>query len=141
MQACLLLHGWPEPMLLDCGATSLVAMKRSGVDPNEIGVVALSHLHGDHSGGLPFLILDGQFTRRTRPLLIAGPPGVQARVGAAMEVFFPGSTKVTRRFETRFEELVPGSAKPTRSRERSATTSTTVLSKRTPKRWAQSESS
>lgn len=107
MQACLLLHGGPEPMLLDCGATALVAMKRAGVDPNEIGTVALSHLHGDHFGGLPFMILDGQFTRRTRPLLIAGPPGTQARVEAAMEVFFLGSTRVTRRFETRFEELMP----------------------------------
>ena len=28
----------------------------------------VSHLHGDHFGGLPFLILDGQFTRRARPL-------------------------------------------------------------------------
>jgi ribonuclease BN (tRNA processing enzyme) len=51
--------------------------------------VILSHLHGDHFGGVPFLILDGQFTRRTRPLVVAGPPGVEARVREAMEVFFP----------------------------------------------------
>jgi ribonuclease BN (tRNA processing enzyme) len=72
----------------------------------------LSHLHGDHFGGLPFMVLDGQFSRRTRPLQIAGPPGVRARVEAAMEAFFPGSTGVARRFETRFAELVPRTPSP-----------------------------
>ena len=84
-------------MLIDCGASSLIAMKRAGVDPSAVGWVLLTHLHGDHFGGLPFLVLDGQFSRRTRPLVIAGPPGVRSRVEAAMEVFFPGSTTVERR--------------------------------------------
>jgi ribonuclease BN (tRNA processing enzyme) len=107
-QACLMLSGAGEPLLIDCGASSLVALKRAGIDPGEIGAVALSHLHGDHFGGLPFLILDGQFRRRTRPLVVAGPPGVRPRVESAMEVFFPGSTRVARRFETAFVELAPG---------------------------------
>ena len=80
-------------------------MKRAGVDPGGVGWVCLSHLHGDHFGGVPFLVLDGQFSRRTRPLVIAGPPGVQARVEAAMEVLFPGSTRIQRRFATEFVEL------------------------------------
>jgi ribonuclease BN (tRNA processing enzyme) len=104
-QTCLLLSGGSEPLLVDCGASSLVAMKRAGVDPGGIGCIALTHLHGDHFGGLPFLILDGQFSRRTRPLAVAGPPGVQARVEAAMEVFFPGSSAAARRFDTAFLEL------------------------------------
>jgi ribonuclease BN (tRNA processing enzyme) len=67
----------------------------------------VSHLHGDHFGGLPFLVLDGQFSRRERPLVVAGPPGLTARVEAAMEVFFPGSTGVPRRFALEFVELLP----------------------------------
>jgi len=105
-QTCLMLSGAGAPLLVDCGATSLVAMKRASIDPGAVGAVALSHLHGDHFGGLPFLILDGQFSRRTRSLLIAGPPGVKARVEAAMEAFFPGSTTVARRFATEFVELI-----------------------------------
>ena len=97
-------------MLLDCGASSLIAMKRAGLDPGAVGAVVLSHLHGDHFGGVPFLILDGQFNRRTRPLLVAGPPGARARVEAAMEVLFPGSTGVTRRFAVEFVELAPRTA-------------------------------
>src|SRR5207253_3390026 len=85
--------------------SSLIAMRRFGVEPQAIDTVILSHLHGDHFGGVPFLILDGQFKRRTRPLIVAGPPGVEARVRAAMEVFFPCSTGVGREFDTRAVEL------------------------------------
>lgn len=97
-----------EPVLLDCGATSLVALKRLGLDPGEISAVFVTHLHGDHFGGLPFLVLDGQFRRRTLPLVVAGPVGLAGRLDAAMEVLFPGSTAVQRRFPVRTMELEPG---------------------------------
>jgi ribonuclease BN (tRNA processing enzyme) len=108
-QACLLLEGGSEPVLLDCGATSLVAMKAAGVDPASVGTVLISHLHGDHFGGLPFMVLDGQFSRRERPLVVAGPPGTRGRIEAAMEALFPGSSTVTRRFDVGYLELTPGS--------------------------------
>ena len=104
-QTCIHLESGASHLLLDCGASSLIAMRRFGVDPQAIDTVILSHLHGDHFGGVPFLILDGQFKRRTRPLVVAGPPGVEAPVREAMEVFFPGSTRVERKFDTRFVEL------------------------------------
>src|SRR5919106_5855244 len=104
-QACFMLHGTDGHVLIDCGASSLIAMKRTGIDPSEVGWVLVSHLHVDHCGGVPFLILDGQFSRRTRPLVVAGPPGLKGRMDAAMEVCFPGSTQVTRRFTTDLIEL------------------------------------
>jgi len=104
-QTCIHVESGASQLLLDCGASSLIAMRRFGVDPQAVDTVILSHLHGDHFGGVPFLILDGQFKRRTRPLLVAGPPGVEKRVREAMEVFFPGSTRIVRKFETRFVEL------------------------------------
>ncbi|HEY2577338.1 MAG TPA: MBL fold metallo-hydrolase [Streptosporangiaceae bacterium] len=114
LQACIHLRpgGQRDAALLDCGATSLAALKRQGLDPNEIATVVVSHLHGDHFGGLPFLILDGQFHGRTRPLQVAGPPGIAARLRQAMEVMFPGSTGVTRRFEVTTAELHPGTTTP-----------------------------
>jgi ribonuclease BN (tRNA processing enzyme) len=104
-QTCIHVESGASQLLLDCGASSLIAMRRFGVDPQAIDTVILSHLHGDHFGGVPFLVLDGQFKRRTRSLLVAGPPGVEKRVREAMEVFFPGSTRIERKFETRFVEL------------------------------------
>jgi len=103
-QTCMLVQAAGGAFLVDCGATSLVAMRRFGVDPQGVDAVLLTHLHGDHFGGLPFLILDAQFKRRTRELTVVGPPGVESRVGAAMEVLFPGSSGVERRFATRFVE-------------------------------------
>ncbi len=104
-QTCIHLEVGASQVLVDCGTSSLIAMRRFGVDPQAIDAVILSHLHGDHFGGMPFLVLDGQFKRRTRPLLVAGPPGVAERVREAMEVLFPGSTRIERKFETRFVEL------------------------------------
>ncbi len=98
-------------LLVDCGATSLVALRQQGLDPAEVDGVVVSHLHGDHFGGIPFLILHCQFAGRVRPLTIAGPVGVRERVVAAMEALFPGSAAVERRFETRFVEI-PGDLSP-----------------------------
>lgn len=104
-QACIQLQTGETNALLDCGASSVIAMKRHGVDPATVDAVIVSHLHGDHFGGLPFLILDGQFSKRTRPLTIAGPPGIEERTRQAQEVFFPGSSKVQQRFDVTFLEL------------------------------------
>ena len=104
-QTCLHLEGPDGNLLIDCGASSLIAMKRGGLSPGDIGWVLVTHLHGDHFAGLPFLVLDGQFSGRTRPLVVAGPPGIRARVEAAMEVLFPGSARVARRFALEFLEL------------------------------------
>jgi ribonuclease BN (tRNA processing enzyme) len=104
-QMCIAVQHREFMALIDCGASSLVAMKKLRLDPGLVDVVLLTHLHGDHFGGLPFLLLDAQFSRRTRPLVIAGPPGVEGRIRQAMEVFFPGSTQTTQRFDLAFVEF------------------------------------
>lgn len=106
-QTCFHLTGARDTVLIDCGASSLTALKACQIEPNEIDTVLLSHLHGDHFGGIPFLILDGQFRRRKRPLTIAGPPGTRARTEALMDLVFPGSTRASRRFAVEFVELEP----------------------------------
>lgn len=90
-QTSFFLTGGEEPVLVDCGATTLVALKRLGIDPASIGVVALTHLHGDHFGGLPWLVLDGKFTGRSKPLTIAGPEKTEERFRQAFEVLYPGA--------------------------------------------------
>jgi ribonuclease BN (tRNA processing enzyme) len=104
-QTCILVEAGASRVLLDCGASSLIALKRLGIEPLDLDAVLLTHLHGDHFGGLPFLILDAQFRRRIRPLVVAGPPTVERRVRDAMDVFFPGSSQVARRFPVSYVEL------------------------------------
>ncbi len=105
-QTCIYVQSGPDHFLIDCGASSLIAMRQFGVAPNSINTILLTHLHGDHFGGLPFFILDAQLlSRRKKPLFIAGPPGVENRVYQAMEIFFPGSATMSLRFPLKFVEL------------------------------------
>jgi len=106
-QACISVRAGGSHLLLDCGASSLIAMRRLELAPASVDAVLVSHLYGDHFGGLPFLILDAQFGHRQRPLLVAGPPGTRDRVLQAMEVLFPGSSRTEREFELSFIELIP----------------------------------
>jgi ribonuclease BN (tRNA processing enzyme) len=105
LQTCIRLSAAGQTLLVDCGASSLVGLKAQRIDPSTIDVVVVTHLHGDHFGGLPFLVLDGQFSRRSTPLVVAGPPGIRARLAEAMEVLFPGSSRVERRFPLEVVEL------------------------------------
>lgn len=67
--------------LLDCGPSTLPAMKRAGVDPRRLDAIIVSHLHGDHFGGVPFFFLEYLYLKpRSFPLIIAGPPGTEERV-------------------------------------------------------------
>src|SRR5206468_11610102 len=104
-QTCVLVETGPRRAVHGRGAMSKLAMKREGVEPLTLDAVLLTRLHGDHFGGLPFLILDAQFRRRTQPLVIAGPTGVEYRVLDAMEMMFPGSSRTGRRFEVQYLEL------------------------------------
>lgn len=104
-QTCILVTSPATRFLLDCGASSLIAMKKQGIPPATIETILVTHLHGDHFAGIPFFIIDAQFSKRAAPLLIAGPPGVQARVRDAMEILFPRSSETVQRFPITFVEL------------------------------------
>lgn len=99
----------PTHLLIDCGASSLVAMKRFGVETSAVDTILVSHLHGDHFGGLPFFIMESQHVSgREKPLILAGPPGLEDRVYEAMEVFYPGSSGAPLSFALTFLELEEG---------------------------------
>ena len=66
---------------------------------------------GDHFGGLPFLLLQAEFVaRRTKPLEIAGPPGLKSRLDDLCEAMFPGMTRNKWRFPLVLKEVTPGEA-------------------------------
>jgi ribonuclease BN (tRNA processing enzyme) len=94
--------------LLDCGPTALLAMKRMQLDPDRLDAVLISHFHGDHIGGIPFLELElGIMRGRKRPLTVAGPPGIAARVQQIREALYPSLT-ANQRIEMSFVEWVSG---------------------------------
>jgi len=104
-QACVLVEMNGSHLLLDCGASSLISMRRYGVSTEQIDAILISHLHGDHFGGIPFFILEAQLiSRRTKPLILAGPPGLQDRTRTLMEVMYPGMASVERKFPVEYIE-------------------------------------
>ena len=104
---CFHVTGGYANFLIDCGASSLPALKRLGIARDDIDLILITHFHGDHFAGLPFLLLDAQFTRRTRPLVIAGPEGIQMRLTQAMEALFENSSKTRQRFDLSVVALKP----------------------------------
>jgi ribonuclease BN (tRNA processing enzyme) len=91
--------------LIDCGASTLIGMRRLGFEPNDIGTVFVSHLHGDHFGGLPWLLVDAIYvSKRTHPLTVAGPKGIEKRFVTLAEALYPNITTSKREFDLRFLE-------------------------------------
>ncbi len=111
LHTCFLLQsgtgaGALPPTLLDCGATSLAAMKGRAIEPATIRTILVTHLHGDHFGGLPFLLADAHYrARRTEPLTLAGPPGLAERLRQAREALYPSSSTRRLAFELEIVEL------------------------------------
>jgi ribonuclease BN (tRNA processing enzyme) len=104
---CIHVTSGERRFLLDCGASSLVALKKAGIDRGAIDAILLTHFHADHFGGIPFFILDQQLNvKRTRPLLIAGPPGLRDWYARAMALAFPGER--TLPFELTLHEVEIG---------------------------------
>jgi ribonuclease BN (tRNA processing enzyme) len=104
---CFHVTGAHVNFLIDCGASSLPALKRLGIARDAIDLILITHFHGDHFGGLPFLLLDAQFTRRARPLVIAGPEGIEAKLANLMEALFEHSSKTKQRFDLSVIALEP----------------------------------
>jgi ribonuclease BN (tRNA processing enzyme) len=106
LQTCYHVETKSTRFLIDCGATALIGMSKLALDPNAVETIFITHLHGDHYAGLVWWLVHAQHvSKRTAPLTVAGPPGLEARFVTAAEALFPGSTAIERRYALRFVEL------------------------------------
>ena len=106
---CFHLVGREINALIDCGATSLVALNKLAIGRNDIDTIFITHFHADHIAGLPFFILEANYVlKRDRPLTIAGPPGLKARYAELLELAFPGSRAMELRFPLTLREFEIG---------------------------------
>ena len=86
LQTCFHVETARGAFLIDCGATVMIGINRQKIDPNTIGTIYISHLHGDHFAGLVWFLMHAYYvSRRTEPLTIAGPVGIEERYVAATE--------------------------------------------------------
>ena len=92
--------------LIDCGATTLAFMRHLEVDVAGIDAILLSHLHGDHFGGVPIILMDACYNaRRNKPLTLAGPQGARLRITDTLGCLYPGApAKVDERVPLEYVE-------------------------------------
>ena len=102
--------------LFDAPPSALYGLKHSGADLDALDVILISHFHGDHFFGLPFLLLEyayaqagpGRTSRRTRELTIVGPPGVEEKSESLLALGYPNMAAKHLGFERRYVEIEPG---------------------------------
>src|SRR5882724_6485131 len=97
-------------VLLEAGPGLLAALKKNDVATDSFDLLLISHLHGDHYGGLPFLILEYMWeTKRKRMLTIAGPRQLEERTWRLMRTMFPHFELDQIKHKLKFVVLEPGS--------------------------------
>ena len=103
--SAILVRNAQHTLLLDCGPTTLLGLKDLGVDPCEIDAIAISHFHGDHAAGVPFMLIEYLYeNRREKPLEIFGPPGIRERIEALTQAFGYQS-ELERAYELDYHEF------------------------------------
>jgi ribonuclease BN (tRNA processing enzyme) len=108
-QSAIHVRGERGSALLDCGLTTNTGMAELGLECDEIDAILVSHFHGDHFGGIPLLLLGALYEdQRTRPLTIAGPPDIEARVRALAAAMGHDIEEREWTFPLHFQELLPG---------------------------------
>jgi len=107
-QAAYLIEGSESSLLLDCGSTILAALNRDHLSTDSIDTIFISHLHGDHFAGLPFLFLHCIVEQRSKPLTIIGPPGIESRVMQLYRAMYADTAAEPMPYPLQFVEAQPG---------------------------------
>lgn len=106
--SCYLLETSQGRLMLDCGANSPLALKRAGIAISSLDAIVISHCHGDHYGGLPFLFIERMFVERgPKPIEIIGPPGIARRTAELSEALYPSILNAPKNFDITYRELEP----------------------------------
>jgi ribonuclease BN (tRNA processing enzyme) len=102
---CYLVNSENINFLVDCGGSALITMKKNGKSSNDIDAIFITHFHGDHIGGIPYILCEAKnLVKRKKPLKIIGPKGIKQRVEKITELFYSGTID-NLPFELSFEEI------------------------------------
>jgi len=92
--------------LFDAPPTLLPHLNRLGKDPRDIDVIFISHFHGDHYFGLPFILLEfAECEPRENDLTVVGPPGIAKRVKSMTDLAFSNVFRKDRGYHLDFIEV------------------------------------
>ena len=81
-------------IVVDCPPTALASLRKAGISPADIDTILITHVHGDHVFGFPFLLLERKYIsdrESLKPLTVAGSSGVKERLTHLCNLAYPGS--------------------------------------------------
>lgn len=74
-------------VLVDCGSSPLIRLKKAGIPFNQVTDLILTHFHPDHVGGVPGLLVESWLMGRKNPLHIYGLAHTIDRTETMMGLF------------------------------------------------------
>ncbi|AOY90234.1 MBL fold metallo-hydrolase [Marinobacter salinus] len=91
-------HGKPKHWyLIDCGEGTQQQLLRTRYSVMQLQAIFITHVHGDHTFGLPGLLTSASMNGRSEPLFLIAPRPVRTFVEAAL-----GNTDSSLSFELKF---------------------------------------
>jgi len=99
-----------DKILLDCGNHALTQLRRLGLNLSKIEIIYISHLHADHTFGLPAFLLASKEERRTKDLQIFAPAGIKNYIDILLDISYKKSVDDFK-FEIKTEEIHEGETK------------------------------
>lgn len=106
-QTSFLVKAGEKNFLLDCGPSTLSELKKRNIATNKIDFILNTHMHGDHYGGIPYLLLDLDINYKLKEFLVIGAEGINQRISQLQELLYPGYNFQRFKFKMNFEELKP----------------------------------
>ena len=73
----ILVEAGDEKLLFDTGRGSAIRLSQANINIGDINEVFLTHLHSDHTLGMPDVIMTGWIYQRKKILNIYGPKGTE----------------------------------------------------------------
>jgi len=95
-------------LLLDCGYSVPHAFWRQSQDPSFLDGIYLTHIHADHSFGLPALLLWMRLNGRKAPLKVLGGPGLESWLSEILNLGYPGAYSADKCFPIEAVPITPG---------------------------------
>ncbi|HXG42934.1 MAG TPA: MBL fold metallo-hydrolase [Dehalococcoidia bacterium] len=96
-------------LLLDCPPTALPHLKRLGVPPQQVDAIFITHFHGDHFAGYPFLVLEYAYlSAREGDLEVVVPPGGGPFLESFVDQMFPDLSRREAGYRRIYVEARPG---------------------------------
>jgi len=102
--------------VVDCGPGVVRRAAQAGINMKQLTRLFVTHLHSDHTAGLPDLIFTPAVTGRLTALQAYGPPGFRGMVSLVMKAWkediairlYGGEPSVTQAYEVQARDVQPG---------------------------------